>query len=105
MANEGRILVDPQALETQANAVYNAAEALRMAFEEMNKRIRETESYWKGDAAEAHRKNYTKNQSNIEEILARYNEHVRDLEQMAGIYREAETKATNLADELPLSNL
>jgi len=71
----------------------------------MRIRVSETENFWKGEAADAHRKNYNKNQTSIEEIISRYNEHVRDLEEMAGIYRQAEITAKDMADDLPAINL
>ena len=38
-------------------------------------------------------------------MLARYQEHVRDLQIMAGVYTEAEAKATSQAEALPASTL
>lgn len=105
MASEGRILVTPEALETQAGIVRTEVKNLQDAFNQMRNRIAETKNYWTGEAADEHRENYEKNKASIEEILERYKEHVRDLETMAGVYREAETAAKNMADELPAIEL
>lgn len=101
MAISGQLTVTPEELEAQAEQVRTAAMDLQDSFSRMRNLVFDTGNYWKGDAANAHRESYTKNQISIDEIIARYQEHVRDLEEMAGIYREAETTAKNLADELP----
>ena len=105
MAITGHLTVTPEELTTQAEQVRSAATETKTCFEHLKNLVSETDHYWKGEAAEAHREGYYKNQTSIEEIIARYNEHVRDLEAMAGIYHEAETAAVNLADELPASTL
>lgn len=101
MAISGQLTVTPEELAVQAAQVRSAAKDLQDSFNRMKNLVAETGNYWKGKAANAHRDGYAKNQTTIDEIIARYQEHVRDLEEMAGVYREAETAATNLADELP----
>ena len=105
MAINGQLTVTPEELEAQADQVRNHAKDLQDCFDNLKNLVKETSHYWKGDAAEAHREGYTKNQASIDEIIARYKEHVTDLEAMAGIYREAEASAANLANELPASTL
>ena len=105
MAITGRLLVTPEELSTQSGQVRNASGELKTCFDQLKNLISDSAYYWKGEAAEAHRENYNKNQNTIDEIIARYNEHVKDLEVMAGVYREAEAAAANLADELPASML
>ena len=101
MAISGQLTVTPEELGTQAGVVRETTKNLAAKFDRLKQLVIETENFWIGEAAEEHRSNYQKNQTSIEEIIARYNEHVRDLEAMAGIYHEAEVSATNLADELP----
>ena len=48
---------------------------------------------------------YKTRKAKIEEILARYQEHVTDLQVMAGVYEQGEQAAQNAADSLPISNL
>lgn len=105
MAINGQLTVTPEELEAQAGQVRNLKKDLKDCFDNLKKLVKETSHYWKGDAAEAHREGYNRNQTSIDEIIARYEEHVRDLEAMAGVYREAETTAANLANELPASTL
>lgn len=105
MAISGKLTVTPEELSQQAGQVKEAAKDLKQRFDRMKQLMKETEYYWKGEAAEEHRNAYTKNQGNIEEIVARYEEHIRDLETMAGVYQEAEITSQNLADELAASTL
>ena len=105
MALTGQLTVTPEELANQAGQVSGAAKDLQQSFSRIKTLVNETDNYWRGDAADAHREGYNKNQSKIDEIIARYNEHVRDLEAMAGVYREAEATAASMADELPASTL
>lgn len=105
IAGELRTEVTTEELVAQADQVRTAAKELQDSFDRMKSLIAQTENYWKGDAADAHRKGYDKNQTSIEEIVARYQEHVRDLEEMAGVYSAAEKQAADLADELPASTI
>ena len=99
------ITVTPEELEVQANQVRAAAKELQDCFSRMRDLVTGTENCWKGNAADAHRSGYLKNQASIDEIIARYQEHVIDLEKMAGIYREAENTAVQLVDTLQPSGL
>lgn len=105
MALAGQLTVTPEELENQASQVSSTAKELQQSFAQIRNMVNETGNYWIGQAADAHRESYWKHQDKIDEIVARYNEHVRDLQAMAGIYREAETAATNMADELPAITL
>lgn len=103
--NEGKITATPSEISDQAAVIRAANRDLEDAFDRMKTLMDQTANFWKGEAAEAHRENFNKNLPSIEEIIARYEEHTVDLEKMAGVYQEAETKATNLADELPAMTL
>lgn len=105
MAITGQLTVTPEQLQTQAGQVRTAAKNLQDKFSRMKTLIADSGNYWKGEAADAHRNNYNKNQSQIEEIIARYNEHVRDLETMAGVYSQTEIEIKSMAEELPMSTL
>lgn len=105
LSNQGKITVTPEELSAKAEVVRGANTDLQDAFERMRTLIAQTSIYWTGEAAEAHREGYNKNLPSIEEIVARYEEHVVDLEKMAGVYQEAEIKVTNLIDELPAMTL
>ena len=105
MALTGQLTVTPEELVNQAGQVRDAAKDLQHSFDRIKTLVNDTGNYWKGDAADAHREGYNKHQNKIDEIISRYREHVRDLEAMAGVYREAEATAVNMADELPAITL
>ena len=72
MAIAGHIKVTPEELSTQAEQVRSAATEMKNCFDCLKTLVSETSYYWKGEAAEAHRESYNKNQTSIEEIIARY---------------------------------
>ncbi|MBQ2383333.1 MAG: WXG100 family type VII secretion target [Oscillospiraceae bacterium] len=105
ISGELNIGVTTEALVEQASQVRTASQELEDAFARIRELMEGTSHYWKGEAADAHREGYRKEQSSIEQIVARYREHVADLEKMAGVYQEAESRSADLANELPTSNI
>lgn len=105
MALEGHITVDTEQLRTQSGEVRNQLNTMTSRFERLKELVNGTSSYWIGDAGDAHRKQYMKRISQIEEMLARYMEHVTDIEKIAGIYERTEKAANETASDLPGSIL
>ena len=100
-----RIIVTPEQLRTQAGAVRTQLEQMQSAFDALKNRMAGTSAFWKGEAGDAHRQRYTERVHRIEDALHRYREQVTDLENMAGVYEQAERTASQLADSLPMSQL
>ena len=105
MALTGVIKVTTEELEAQAAAVDGEINKMSELFDGLDKRIGKIENYWLGAASEVHCGAYRKQLRQVEELLARYREHVIDLRTMAGVYVAAEQQAASLADELPVSTL
>lgn len=105
MALTGHITVTPEELANQADVVKRELDQMRRHFENLQSQMNGTRAYWTGEAADAHREHYWQKQSKIEEMLHKYQEHVTDLETMAGVYQEAEMAAVQAAEELPISML
>ena len=106
MANTSdRLLVTPDALKSQAETVRTNLQAMENRFQELRDAVMQTGSFWTGEAGDRHRERYTSRLDWVDEVLLRYREQVTDLEKMAGVYEEAEAKAVNAADELPVSDL
>ncbi len=101
----GVITVTPEEMVSAASELSGYVSTMNECFQQMKNTMAQTEGYWVGEAGEAHRKLYQEQVAKTEEIIARYTEHVRDLNAMAGVYTEAEQTAQNLADELPMSIL
>ncbi|MBR0208931.1 MAG: WXG100 family type VII secretion target [Oscillospiraceae bacterium] len=105
MAIAGTLTVTPEALKAQSGAVENARKRMQSSFDDLRALIEGSSGYWVGDAGEMHRQMYMSRIGKVEEMLARYREHVVDLQIMAGVYTEAEAQATAAAEALPPSTL
>lgn len=101
----GTLKVTPEEMQAAASELSGYISNMNNCFQRMKTTMDQTASYWVGQAGNAHRQMYLSQVAQTEEIIARYTEHVRDLNAMAGVYTEAEQTAQNLADELPMSIL
>lgn len=93
--------VTPEELRRQSTAVSSTVTNVRNKFSNLERTIRNTTSFWKGDASDAFRSVYGDFKDEIEEIINRLSEHITDLERMAGVYDQAEVKANELLESLP----
>ena len=105
MALEGQITVSTEQMRIQSGEVKNLLNSMTRQFTRLKETVNGTSAYWTGDAGDTHRKQYMNRISLIEEMLARYMEHVTDLEKMAGVYEAAEKVAEQVSDSLPMSTL
>lgn len=105
MALTGQIIVTTEQLRTQANVVRQELGNMQSQFDHIKGLIDGSSRYWIGEAGDAHRKQYTSRISSVEEMFKKYAEHVKDLEEMAGVYEIAEQAASSAADSLPMSLL
>lgn len=106
MANTiGTLQVTPEEMLSAASQLSGYLSTMQDAFAGMKNTMSGTEAYWVGAAGDAHRQLYQEQVSKTEEIIRRYQEHVTDLNAMAGVYSDAEQSAVTLADQLPVSDL
>lgn len=105
MALEGHITVTTEELSTQASVVQTQLSYMMENFNTIKALIDGTQSYWTGTAGDVHRQLYSSKQSRMEEMFRRFQEHIRDLQTMAGIYQQAEHMAVLATDDLPASTL
>jgi len=101
----GVIKVTPEEMISAASELSGYVNTMNECFQQMKNTMAQSESYWVGEAGEAHRRLYQEQVAKTEEIIARYTEHVRDLNTMAGVYSQAESEAEAKADELPMIDL
>ena len=101
----GILKVTPEELISAAGELAGHIGRMTNCFDTLKRTMQNTGSYWTGEAATAHRELYTQQIPQTEEFIRRLNEHVKDLNTMAGVYQEAEQTATNKAEELPVSML
>lgn len=105
MALDGQIAVSTELLRNQSGEAKKQVEAMAKGFEQLKVMVNGTSSYWIGSAGDAHRKQYEKRISQIEKILARYRGRITELEEMAGIFDDANKAAVSAAEGLPQSTV
>lgn len=103
MAIAGQVVlkVTPEQLQAKAAVTKDNIGKLTGCFERISSIINRTGNYWIGEAGDLHRKLYTDENDNIQEMFARLSEHPTDLEQIAGTYLNVENEVENIAMELP----
>ena len=97
----GVIKVNTETLKSQSNEVNGVINNFRNYFESIKSTVSGSSNYWEGEAAEVHRRMYSDIEQEGETILRRWQEHVTDLEQMAGVYDQAENEASEFSGGQP----
>ena len=80
---EGILKVRTEELTQQASTVRNQIGNMESGFDALKQLVDGTANFWIGEAGEHHRSQYQSKLEQIETILRRYREQVRDLEEMA----------------------
>ena len=101
----GTLQVTPEEMLAAASQLSSYLRTMQDCFSNMRNTMRGTVGYWVGEAGDAHRQLYEEQVAKTEEIIRRYQEHVTDLNAMAGVYSDAEQTAKATVDQLPVSNL
>lgn len=96
------LLVTPEILVQKADDVEKKVTDMKNCFDRMGMLIDRSKSYWLGEAGDQHRKNYSEQQKNVNDILHRWNEHPRDLRVIAQTYLTTEKNIQQvIIQELP----
>lgn len=93
--------VTPAVLIAKADVVKSKIQRLQESYEGMQSAVNRTDGYWVGEAGDLYRKRYKELGPLMEEIVKRLREHVKDLNQMAGVYTETEAEVKEMAESLP----
>lgn len=101
LGSDVMIKVTPEELYAKSQNISSILGKTQQNFQEMEDIINKTESYWIGEAGEAHRQMFRDMMPHIEEITKRITEHVRDLNEIAGVYQETEREIQEIAEQLP----
>lgn len=88
------ILVDTRMMVAKANVVSSVISDLERTFDELQRVVNRTSSYWTGEAGDHHRKMFNDEREDISFILARLKEHPEDLKLMANNFEITEQKLT-----------
>ena len=91
----------PEELAQQADNVRDKISAAQRSFSRISDSISRTDSYWKGDAAEKHRKAFDLLVPVMEDLFTRFSEHANDLRAMSGVYMQVERDVSGQISPLP----
>ncbi len=94
-------LATPEELTIASNDMSNRLKEMQVCIEEVDQIVRASERYWLGEASDHFRNLFLKERPVIDEIIARLNEHPRELIEIAGNYIDTEHLLESLAQELP----
>lgn len=93
--------VTPEVLLAKSQTIQAQVAVMRQCFAQTEQLVNGMGGFWQGEAASAYRAAYTSHKEEVETILARLQEHVTDLNRIAGNYLQAEQTAGQLAETLP----
>lgn len=93
-ASDCTIVVDTDAIIAQAEQVTASISRMEHSFQELQRMVKQTKTYWQGKAGDCHRNMFQENQEDISRILKRLKEHPKDLTQIAGGYTKTEKDLT-----------
>lgn len=96
-----RLKVSTEQMVIQSEEIRQYHRELQGQFERMEAMINGSGSFWIGDGGNEARMKYRARKEQAEEILRRFEEHVVDLKQMAGVYEAAENQVNHIAGSLP----
>ncbi len=95
------IRVNTEVLKNQSDQVMSDLDRIEKSWQEIGRIIKGSKGYWEGDASEAHVRVYEEMKDDAEKVLKRLKENPVKLQQMAGIYVEAETQNKAVSGQLP----
>ena len=93
--------VTPEELQTTSDAVKTQMGAIERNWRGLCEIVDASGAYWEGDAGDCGRRLLANIREDVQTIIKRLNEHPTDLLKMAGIYKDTESKAADMANTLP----
>lgn len=96
-----QLKVSTDTLKSKAMEISGQISNIDSNWKQISALIRNSQSYWQGDAGNQYRKYLKKNDDDVKKLLKRLQEHPIDLQKMAGVYVEAEEEAKQASFVLP----
>ena len=90
------ILVDTNTMVAKATVVSSVISDLERTFDELQRVVGRTSSYWVGEAGNHHRRMFEDEREDISYILVRLKEHPEDLKLMANNFETTERGLTEV---------
>ena len=100
MAYTGQVLVTPEQLEATSNEFSGTGQQVAGTTQQMLDIVKGMSGSWQGEASTAYLTKFNLHNEDIQKVKRMIDEHVSDLQQMAGIYRKAEQANQQLSSEL-----
>ena len=99
--DEFTIQVTPEILVETSGNVEKYAEKIRSTYAGMQDKVRQTESYWVGDAGNLQRTLFARQNSDMEEIVRRFVQQAEKLQKIAQTYSGARASVNEVVLDLP----
>ena len=100
-ASEVSFTVTPEILQQKSQQIGAEVTKLRSLFASVQQAVEGTNAFWQGEAGDAHRNAYNSREEDFSMMLARLQEHVTDLNQIAGNYIQFEKQILEMEEALP----
>ncbi len=97
---EGTILVTPEQLESTANEFSSIMTQIQNMTNNMTDQVTGLSAKWQGEASTAYINKFNQLNDDIARLANMVREHVTDLNEMAKVYRNAETQNQELGNSL-----
>lgn len=101
MAEHITIKVSTEELQSASSQVQTSLSKMRESFAVIEQAVNRSGGYWKGEAADCHRRIYREMKQDAAEILNRVQEQTEDLQAIARGYEEGERAVKEMVSELP----
>lgn len=92
--------VTPEILTKTATDIDAELDKIKQQFDAIDEAVRQTRSYWEGNASDTHKQQYEAMQGDIENSVKRLKSQPKKLLQMAGLYSQTESELEAAAQTL-----
>lgn len=97
-----QLKVETSELIAKSNSVSKISKTMKNEYASLKNIIDRSSRYWIGDGGNAHRNKFNEQNSDVDEMFRRIQEHVTDLQVMAGVYVDTEQNIkSEIQDSLP----
>lgn len=102
LGSGAQLKVTPAELEAKSNSVSKISNTMKNEYQSLKNIIDRSSGYWIGDGGNAHRSKFSEQSGDVEEMFKRIQEHIVDLQTMAGVYESTEQSVTSdIQETLP----
>lgn len=95
-----QLKVETSALQAKSNSVSKISNTMKNEYASLKNIIDRSSMYWTGDGGNAHRSKFNEQNKDVDEMFRRIQEHVVDLQVMAGVYVDTEQSITSDIQEI-----